>query len=362
MKGSREKTSNIAANAPSTVPDGVDQNAEIERTTDCNSRSCPPQSCPAGPIVSRPLTPNHTEVVSEGSGERRARKAGQEDRKQEVRKIKLRERDFKILEALAKWGALGLGQIDAAFFRRPEDWQERMRLYFNEIDRRDYWHGAYKRMEQLRQSGLVRLERYINHHQTYLLTAAGHRLLYSWGRRLVTTSFRPVLQEAYVNHELAVAAVGLVLEETSGKEILSHRQLYETRARRQRRQPKSLIQPDLWIVDQERPCAVEVELCQKSERRYRDLWEEYRRKMPDGGKVLYLTGWDNLRDTLLKLANAERLPILYAASLGDFRAARERCVFTSFRSWEGRHDELQLVSTPQTVQEVGGEHRTEHHR
>lgn len=257
--------------------------------------------------------------------------------------MRLKERDFKVLESLEKWGALGLGQIDAAYFRKTADWKERMRLMFGEIDRRDYWHGAYKRMDMMRKQGLVKLESYINHHQTYLLTPEGHRLLKSRGRSNLM-GIRPALPEAFVDHELTVAAVGLILEESSGKRIISHRELYaahDWRARRRSRLDKGPLLPDLWIVDKERPCAVEVELCQKTGRRYEILWEEYRRKLPRGGALLYLTGWPRLKDTLLAQGRRQRLPNLYGASLQDFRAAREHCAF------EGtvRGDTLQIVKT-----------------
>ena len=243
--------------------------------------------------------------------------------------MRYKERDFKVLEALEKWGALGLGTIDGAFFRREVAWPERMRLMFNEIDRRDYWHGAYKRMDMMRKQGLVKLESYINHHQTYLLTREGHRLLQSRGRSNLM-GIRPALPEAFVGHELTVAAVGLILEESSSKRIVSHRELYaahDWQARRRSRSDKGPLLPDLWIVDKERPCAVEVELCQKSIRRYENLWEEYRHRLPRGGVLLYLTGWPRLKETLLAQGRRQRLPNLYAASLQDFRAARERCVF-----------------------------------
>lgn len=260
--------------------------------------------------------------------------------------MRLTERDFKVLEALEKWGALGLGTVDGAFFRTEADWPERMRLLFNEIDRRDYWHGAYKRMDLLRKEGWVKLESYINHHQTYLITPAGHRLLKSEGRSILM-GIRPVLPEAFVDHELTVAAVGLILAETSGKRVISHRELYAAHDWRERRRSRLEVKPllpDLWIVDKERPCAVEVELVQKSERRYAGLWEDYRRKMPDGGLVLYLTGWKGLRDTLFKRANERQFPLLYGATLRDFRAARERCVFSSWRSVNQKADEFQIVA------------------
>ena len=124
--------------------------------------------------------------------------------------MRMKERDYKVLEALEKWGALGLGQIDGKFFRKPEDRKESMRLYFNEIGRKDYWLAAYKRMDLLKRRGLVRSESYIDHHQAYLLTAAGHRELISRGRSMLR-SFRPRMPEMFLDHELAVAGIGMIV-------------------------------------------------------------------------------------------------------------------------------------------------------
>lgn len=238
--------------------------------------------------------------------------------------MKLKERDYRILEALEKWGALGLGQIDGAFFRSTADWSERMRLLFNEIDRRDYWQGAYKRMDLLRKAGLVRLERYINHHQVYLLTSAGHRLLASLGRS-VLRGIRPSLPETFVDHELAVAAIGLLLEESLGRRVLSNRQLYAVNYRKRRRGEPAPFYPDIWVVAQP-PCVVEVELSLKSPRRYAALFEQYRRRLPYDSRLLYLTA-PRLKDTILAHGITQRMPTLYAATLGEFREGRERCVF-----------------------------------
>jgi hypothetical protein len=228
------------------------------------------------------------------------------------------------LEALEKWGALGLGQIDGMFFRNSVEASEKMRLLFNEIGRRDYWQGAYKRMDMLRKAGLVKLERYINHHQIYLLTSAGHRLLASFGRSILR-GIRPTLPEYFVEHELAVAGVGLLLEERLGQKVLSNRQLFAVNYRKRRRGEPTPFYPDIWVAAQP-PCVVEIELNLKSPRRYEFLFEQYRRRLPYDARVLYLTG-PRFKDTLLDHGRKQRLPTLYAATLDEFRAARERCVF-----------------------------------
>ncbi len=238
--------------------------------------------------------------------------------------MRLKERDYRILEALEKWGALGLGQIDGAFFRCTAEWPERMRLLFNEIDRKDYWQGAYKRMDMLRKAGLVKLERYINHHQVYLLTGQGHRLLASLGRS-VLRGIRPTLPETFVDHELAVAGVGLLLEEQFGRRVLSNRQLYAVNYRKRKRGEPKPIYPDIWVVAKP-PCVVEVELSLKSPRRYQDLFDMYRRRLPYESSLLYLTG-ARLKDVILRHGREQRMPFLFAATLEEFRAGRERCTF-----------------------------------
>jgi hypothetical protein len=236
----------------------------------------------------------------------------------------VKERDYRILEALEKWGALGLGQIDGAFFRNTAEWSERMRLLFNNIDRRDYWQVAYKRMDTLRKAGFVRLERYINHHQVYLLTSSGHRLLASLGRS-VLRGIRPTLPEFFLDHELAVAGVGLLLEERLGRRVLSNRQLYAVNYRKRRRGEPAPIYPDIWVVAP-RPCVVEIELSLKSPRRYEALFDQYRRRLPSGARLLYLTG-SRIKNTIFNHGREQRMPFLYAAALEDFRAGWERCVF-----------------------------------
>jgi len=232
------------------------------------------------------------------------------------------------------------------FFRSTADWPERGRLLFNEIDRKDYWQGAYKRMDMLRKAGLVKLERYLNHHQIYLVTSAGHRLLASSGRS-VLRGIRPTLPEYFVDHELAVAGVGLLLEEQLGRKVLSNRQLYAVNYRKRRRGEPAPFYPDIWLVAQP-PCVVEVELSLKSPRRYEALFDQYRRRLPYGARLLYLTG-PRIKDMLLQHGREQRLPNLYAATLEDFRAGRERCVF------EGTVRDARFQFTELTAPERTGE-------
>ena len=84
--------------------------------------------------------------------------------------FRLEERDIQVLLALEKWGVLGLGQLDGMLFRRLAEPEERVRLFFNELEREDYWQGAYKRLRQLEIRGLIRKGVYVNQRQVFLLT------------------------------------------------------------------------------------------------------------------------------------------------------------------------------------------------
>ena len=102
---------------------------------------------------------------------------------------------------------------------------------------------------------------------------------------------------------------------------------------------------------------MEVELCQKTAGRYRELWSEYRAYMPTKGRVLYVTGWESLGNILLRLAAEERFPLLHVASLKEFKALGERCLFVApTRNQEsGRPDEFQIVQLSASARVEGEE-------
>lgn len=77
--------------------------------------------------------------------------------------MELTKRDVGILEALEKWGVMGLGQVDGFLFRTEIPEVERVRLFFNELKREDHWGGAYKRLRALVNAGLIRTFRPTNY-------------------------------------------------------------------------------------------------------------------------------------------------------------------------------------------------------
>ena len=190
--------------------------------------------------------------------------------------MELTKRDVAVLEALEKWGVMGLGQLDGFLFRTGAAEAERARLFFNDLRREDYWGGAYKRLRTLEEAGLVKTLRAVNYCQVYMLTGRGHACLREHGRASYTHPIRGV-GEPYLRHEIAVCAVGLVMTEFLGLEVQATRHIWENLRRRtvlRRGAPKQIF-PDLLAKDAFNEWhSIEVELTAKSRERYRELLDK----------------------------------------------------------------------------------------
>jgi DNA-binding MarR family transcriptional regulator len=242
------------------------------------------------------------------------------------REVRLENRDFEVLGALEKWGALGSGQMDGLVYRKGSSREERTRLFFNEIERKDYWLGAYKRLRRLELLGLVRRELNVNQRRIYLLTGQGHAALTRQGRAALRT-YRPTLSELWARHDVTVAAVGLMVSELLGFEVSSERERYERSWLNSSGRKEKLLLPDLWIPSEAQPKAIEVELTPKSKKRYRDLWASYREILPANCVVLYLIGWSWGLEWLIRLAREWGHNFIYFAELEGFRKEFGRRVF-----------------------------------
>lgn len=255
--------------------------------------------------------------------------------KHEWRRVKLGERDYEILAGIEKWGILGLAQLEGLVFKKGAVWDDRIRLFFNEAGREIYTKACYKRLSDLEAAGYVRPQFYLNHRKLYTLTQGGHEALIAAGKAKLH-GYRRGMSEALITHEIKVNGVGFMLSELLGFTVATERQLewhyYEGKKEKGRQQL-----PDLWIVDEERPRAVEVELIQKSEHRYKEIFYRYSNMIEYGGAVLYLSGWPKGAEFLWTLAKKWDRPFIYVASLEQFRATQGRCRFVAIR------DELHLA-------------------
>lgn len=246
------------------------------------------------------------------------------DEKQE---IPLTPRDLKVLSALEVWGVLGIGQLHGVASLAAPD-EEKVRLFFNEPERTRYATSLSKRLRKLAAAGYMRGHSFINHHKMFTLAERGHKLLQRRGLARLP-GYRDSIEEYLVDHEVTTAAVGLVMSELLGLTVRTERERFQWISKGGRGPAPERGISDLWIVDRVQPKAVEVEMHQKSETRYGDIFESYRRKMPDGGAVLYLTSWPSGVRCILSHAQTFRAPFVYACSLEDFRRAAGRAPFES---------------------------------
>lgn len=250
--------------------------------------------------------------------------------------MELTKRDVRILEALEKWGVMGLGQVDGFLFRTWLPEAERMRLFFNDLKREDHWSGAYKRLRTLVNAGLIRTFRPTNYWQVYMLTGRGHEQLRTHQRARFPHPISGV-GEAYLRHELTVCGVGLVLTELLGMTVQPARQTWEELRRRGLVRPgfSKLALPDLLVSDVGRERhALEVELTAKSRKRYQEMFRS-RARRGWGGMILYLTGWPTGREHIVHSAEKAQSSTIYAANLADFRADPRRCEYLRRHSMGG---------------------------
>ena len=243
------------------------------------------------------------------------------------------ERDYQIMGAIEKWGILGLGQLEGLVFKKEAGNDERTKLFFNEAGREIYTRACYKRLSDLEAGGYVRSQFYLNHRKLYTLTEGGHEALIVADQARLK-GFRRSMSEALIDHEIKVNGVGLVLTEILGLRVAVERQLAEFNAGRALDRKGQEAWPDLWIMsapNQSNPRAIEVELTQKSEQRYKEIFYRYSSIVGYGGLVLYLTGWPRGPETLCRLIRKWDQPFIYVTSLEQFRAERGRCRFSGCR-------------------------------
>lgn len=233
--------------------------------------------------------------------------------------LEFTERDWKLLRGLEKWGVLGLGQaLGLGLFKEVSD-EERVRLFFNETTRREYGLWYAKRVRLMARRGFVLAHSMVNERVIYTLSETGFECMKSRGRNTMP-GFRDEIAPLFVDHELKVAAVGLVLSELFGLNVRVERERYIWRGRGGWSPAPRRGISDLWIVDDEAPRAIEVELTQKSQKQYAEIFGAYKLRRPRSSFALcYLTGWPNGVRTILSHAAAFQADFVYACGLQEFR-------------------------------------------
>jgi len=203
-------------------------------------------------------------------------------------------------------------------FRKGDGAEKRTRLLFNEMTRREYRAGPWRRMGRLEDGGLVRVHYIGNAPKAYTLSELGHRLLRITGRAKLSV-FRRSIADGLTRHEVLANAVGLVMQEVLGLTVRTVRERFVWSSRGGWNPGPRRGISDLWIVDSEQPKCVEVELSQKSWREYQEIWRAYRSRLGRGGVVLYLTGWQSGVERLTDYAERFGMGFIYSCYIRDFR-------------------------------------------
>lgn len=232
-----------------------------------------------------------------------------------------------MLSALETWGVLGIGQMFGLGLAQTLSEAELVERFFNKMERDDYELGLAKRLHSLEGAGYLQGHSFLRLPKAFTLTLKGRDAI-SDEPVSSRSDVRDSVSEAMIRHDLKVSAVGLVLTQLLGLPARrEHPQIVWT-STNGRRHLALEGAADLWI-DTPAPRAVEVELTQKSRRRYEEIFGSYRRRLTGGGAVLYLTGWPGGSAMILRNAQDNRAPFVYACGLDEFRRTAGRCVFES---------------------------------
>ena len=231
-----------------------------------------------------------------------------------------------MLSAMETWGVLGIGQMVGLGLAETLSEADLVERYFNKMERVDYDLGIGKRIHALEAAGYIQGHSYLRQPRAFTLTQKGLEAL-SDEPETCHPDVRDAVSEALIKHELKVSAVGLLLTQLLG--LSARRELPKAVWTHSHGRRHLTLEgaADLWIDSPTEPRAIEIELTQKSKKRYQDIFETYRRRLPLGGAVLYMTGWPEGAGLILRNARAERAPFVYACALDEFRQSAGRCPF-----------------------------------
>ena len=231
-----------------------------------------------------------------------------------------------MLSAMETWGVLGIGQLVGLGLAETLSEAELVERFFNKMERDDYKLGVASRIHALEAGGYIQGHFFLRQPKAFTLTQKGLEAL-SDEPETCHPDVRDAVSEALIKHELKVSAVGLLLTQLLGLSARREHPKAVWTHIHGRRHVTLEGAADLMIDSPTEPRAIEVELTQKSKKRYQDIFEAYRHRLPLGGAVLYVTGWPEGAGIILRNARAERAPFVYACALDDFRASAGRCLF-----------------------------------
>jgi hypothetical protein len=217
---------------------------------------------------------------------------------------------------------------------------------FDEITRADYWRAAYKRLRLLQNEGLIYAKSVAGFRLLYDLSKHGHGVL-RWGGRAEFLRPRGDIPLLFLKHELRANSVALALSSLRGLEVWTAREwLARTRFDMRRASDGGRwVLPDLRVQNAGRPVAIEVELEQKSRKRYWRIWNAYAARWPKDGVVLYLVDWPSGMESLIELAREWGAGFIWVSDFREFRLCQARPAFIRRRP-SGNYDMLHLDPIP----------------
>lgn len=230
-----------------------------------------------------------------------------------------------MLAALKNWGVLGIGQMIGLGLGETLGEAALVERFFNKMERDDYKLGIVNRIHALELTGYIKGHSFLRQPKAFTLA---HKALAALAEEPESQrpEVRDSVSEAMIRHDLKVSGVGLVLTQVLGLPARrEHPQIVWTQSHGRRQMTLEGV-ADIWI-DSNPPKAIEVELTQKSRRRYEEIFESYRRRLPRNGAVLYLTGWPEGTGMILRNAREQRAPFVYACALDEFRRTAGRALF-----------------------------------
>ncbi len=231
-----------------------------------------------------------------------------------------------MLSVMETWGVLGIGQLVGLGLAGALGETELVERFFNKMERDDYELGIGKRIHALEAAGYIQGHCFLPQPTAFTLTHKGRGAI-SDAPEASRTDVRDSVSEAMIRHDLKVSAVGLVLTQILGLPARREHPKAVWTSTNGRGNLTLEGAADLWIDTTPIPHAVEVELTQKSRRRYEEIFETYRRRLSSNGSVLYLTGWPAGASLILRNARDQRAPFVYACALDEFRRTAGRCAF-----------------------------------
>jgi hypothetical protein len=226
------------------------------------------------------------------------------------------------------WGVLGIGQMMGLGMTETLNETGQVERFFNTMDRTDYMISVAKRVHMLEVGGFIQGHSFMRQPKAFTLTHKGRAAICDEPES-ARSDPRNFVSEALIKHDLTVSAVGLVLTQILG--LAARREHPQAVWTNSNGRGHLTVEgaADLWITTTLGPMAVEVELTQKSRRRYEEIFEMYRRRFSSlgNGSALYLTGWPQGAAMILRNARDQRAPFVFACALDEFRRTAGRCTF-----------------------------------